>query len=116
MSIEVTVSITNAENKLLTALVVPSSIIHPLLVAELILIALLTTVFAGGFLNQEIFVVRVEAVAQPEEPQTDVNLISLIALLVYRVLVFPTVALLLLVKTVVNVSPISYTTSSGIVK
>lgn len=96
----------NTEKSVFTAEVVPTSMIHPSLVAELIWMDDVTVVCAGGFLNQEILTVRKDAVAH-DVLQTDVSLITLIPPLVYKVFVLPTETLLFEVRIVVRVSPIS---------
>lgn len=93
-------------NKEFTAGDTASSIIQPWLVAEFILIVLVTVVVAGGFLNHEILNDNDELFAQ-EGLHIDVSLIMFIALLVYKVFEFPVSTLLFEVRIVVSVSPIS---------
>jgi len=81
--------------------------IHPSFVVEVTCTVFEFTVFAGGFLNQEILRFKVEVAAHPELPHIDAREMTLTAPLVYKVFVFPDTALLLLVNITSRVSPIS---------
>lgn len=75
ISIELMGDTSKVENKVSAVAVDPSSITYPSAVLELIVIELVTVVWAGGFLIHEILIVKRDSTAHPEVPHTLLNVI-----------------------------------------